>query len=109
MYRVFKSPKFDKKVEKLLSSKELNELDKLIEKLKSDQFIEKPLNYEFFREYKIGVKRIYFLVYEDIAIILLVNSSNKKYQQETIDEIKLLLNEFKQYAYELYNSINKKN
>jgi hypothetical protein len=34
-------------------------------------------------------------------MILLVNLSKKKYQQETIDEIKILLPEFKRYAYEL--------
>lgn len=108
MFRVFKAPKFDKKVDKLLDKKEKEELDKFIEELKEGKIKGKVLTYEFLREKKIGGKRVYFLIYDEIAIILLVNSSKKKYQQETIDEIKLLLTEFKRYAYELYDKINKK-
>lgn len=107
--RVFKSPKFQKKAEKLLSKTGLDELDKFVEDLKKGHIVGKPLSYDFFREKKIGDKRIYFLIYNDIALILLVGSSDKKMQQETIDEIKFLLPEFKQYAYELYNRLNKKN
>ena len=72
------------------------------------KIIGKPISYDFFREKKIGDKRIYFLVYKDFALILLVGSSDKKMQQETIDEIKCLLPEFKEYAYQLYkeNKIN---
>lgn len=101
VYRVFKAPKFDKVVGKLLDKPELEELDALIKDLKLGKIAGKPLTYDFFREKKIGGKRIYFLVYDDIALILLVNASNKKYQQATIDEIKILLPEFKKYAYGL--------
>lgn len=45
-------------------------------------------------------------LYEDISLILIVNSSNKKLQQATIDEIKLFLPEFKKYAYRLADRIN---
>jgi len=101
MYKVFKSPGFVKQVTKLLSKAELIELDLFINNLKKGIISGKPLSYPFFREKKIGGKRIYFLVYEDICIILLINASNKKYQQETIDEIKILLPHYKLYAYEL--------
>lgn len=50
-------------------------------------------------------KRIYFLLYEEITIVLLVSSSDKKSQQDTIDEIKLYLNEFKEYTYQLNEKI----
>ena len=50
-------------------------------------------------------KRIYFLLYEEITIVLLVSSSDKKSQQDTIDEIKLYLNEFKEYAHQLNEKI----
>lgn len=102
MFRIFKAPRFQKKVEKLLTKKELEELNAFIKDLKKGRITGKTLTYEFFREKKIGSKRVYFLVYDDLAIILLVNASNKKYQQETIDEIKILLPEFKRYACELY-------
>ncbi len=104
MFRVFKAPKFQKKVEKLLDKKGLNELEQFISELKTGKISGKPLTYDFFREKRIGGKRIYFLVYEDIRIILLISSSSKKYQQETIDEIRVFLPEFKRYAYELYKN-----
>lgn len=90
MYNVYKSPKFQKKIEKLLSKKELEELDSFINDLKKGIIHGKSLAYEFFREKKIKGKRIYFLLYDEIKIILLINCSNKKYQQETIDEIKYI-------------------
>lgn len=103
MFKVLKAPSFQKKVEKLLDTKELEELDKFIINLKSGNITGKPITYQFFREKKINAKRIYFLIYEDIRVALLVNASNKKHQQETIDEIKYLLPEFKKIIYEEYN------
>ena len=101
MFEVYKSPKFQKKAQKLLDKKELDELEKFISELKKEKIMGDPISYNFFREKKIGGKRVYFLVYKEIKIVLLVNLSNKKYQQETIDEIKILLPEFRRYAYEL--------
>ena len=45
---------------------------KIITKLKQGNILGKPLTYNFLREKKIGGKRIYFLVYEDICLILLI-------------------------------------
>lgn len=104
MYKVFKAPKFQKKIEKLLDKREFIELDFFIKQLKRGNISGKSLTYEFFREKKIGGKRVYFLVYDEIKIILLISCSNKKYQQSTIDEIKILLPEFKKYAYDLYKN-----
>ncbi len=102
MYRVFKEPKFQKKAEKLLDKHEIKELEKFIMNLKKGILAGKWLTYNFFREKKIGGKRIYFLVYDDIKVILLVGCSNKKYQQTTIDEIKLFFPELKKYAYDAF-------
>lgn len=102
MYRVFKEPKFQKKVEKLLDKHEIKELEKFITNLKKGILAGKGLTYNFFREKKIGGKRIYFLVYDDIKVILLVGCSNKKYQQTAIDEIKLFFPELKKYAYDIF-------
>jgi len=67
--------------------------------LKLNSNLGKPLNYEYIREKKIGSKRIYFLVYKDICLILLVATSNKKTQQETIEDIKKYLDEYRKYVY----------
>ncbi len=107
MNRVFKAPDFDKYANKLLSKADFKELNKFIVHLKNNSDIGKPLGYDFLREKKIGSKRVYSLVYEDICLILLVATSNKKTQQGTIDNIKLYLNEYKEYAYQIYTNIKK--
>jgi len=101
MFRVYKAPKFQKKIDKILEKSELEELDLFIEELKSGNIHGKSLTYDFFREKKIGGKRIYFLVYPEVKTVLLVSCSKKKYQQETIDEIKYLLPKFKELAYKM--------
>lgn len=53
-----------------------------------------PLKYPFFREKKVGGKRVYFLIYSDIRAVLMVGISDKKEQQETIDDIKGRLEEY---------------
>ena len=55
----------------------------------------KPLNYKFLREKKIKEKRVYYLVYEDLQLVLLVATSGKKDQQATINHIKRNLDEFR--------------
>lgn len=102
MNLIFKSPEFDKYVYKYLSRKQVNELYSFIERLRFNFNLGKPLSYGFFREKKLGGERVYFLVYDEIKLILLVGVSNKKTQRVTIDYIKLYLSEFKTYAYELY-------
>jgi len=39
---------------------------------------------------------VYFLVYDDLKIALMVSISDKKMQQETIDKIKAYLAEFRE-------------
>ncbi|MDA3854835.1 MAG: hypothetical protein PF569_01155 [Candidatus Woesearchaeota archaeon] len=107
-YSIFEIGSFEKDLRKLLDNSEYNEYENFKVKLKSGIILGKPLSYEFFREKKIGGKRIYFLVYKEIMIILFVKSSKKSYQQETIDEIKILLPEFKHLAYEIYEKLKKK-
>lgn len=109
MYKIFEIGNFEKNLTKLLDKNEYEEYLKFKEKLKSGQILGKPLSYDFLREEKIGGKRIYFLVYNEVRIILFVRSGNKKLQKETIGEIKFLLPEFKKLAYEIYNKLNKKN
>ena len=57
----------------------------------------KPLGYIFFREKKLNGTRIYYLVYEEFVIVLMVAVSDKKTQQDTIEDIKRRLDEY--YAF----------
>ena len=72
--------------------------NKIPNKLSINPFVGSQLSYPFLREKKIREKRIYFLVYEDLKLVLLVAVSGKKDQQETINEIKNNLDEFKKIA-----------
>lgn len=108
MNRVFKVPDFDKYANKILSKIELEELNRFIGNLKTNSQLGKPLGYTYFREKKINSKRVYFLIYEDICIILLVAVSTKKTQQSTIDAVKLYLNEYKEFVTRIYNKIKEK-
>jgi hypothetical protein len=105
MNTIFKTVEFNRQANKVLSSKELLELNKFSEKLKINSSLRKPLSYGFLREKKISSKRIYYLVYNDICIILFVAVGDKKKQQATIDNIKLYFNEYKEYVYQLYEKL----
>ncbi len=87
MYRVYRTETFDKKIRKL-SAEEQKRIENIEQQLKENPFVGKPLGYRFFREKKVGGKRIYYLVYDDLKVVLLVAVSDKKTQQATIDMIK---------------------
>lgn len=72
-----------------------NMADKLPKKLSINPFVGDQLSYPFLREKRIKEKRVYFLIYEDLKLVLLVAVSGKKDQQATIDHIKNSLNEFR--------------
>ena len=72
--------------------------NKLPKKLSINPFIGNQLSYPFLREKRIKEKRIYYLIYEDLKLVLLVAVSGKKDQQATIDHIKNGLDEFKKVA-----------
>ena len=58
----------------------------------------KLLHYPCLREKRVSGRRIYYLVYDDLELVLLVATSGKKDQQETIEHIKTNLNEFRKVA-----------
>jgi mRNA-degrading endonuclease RelE of RelBE toxin-antitoxin system len=105
MFEVYYFPTFEEETKFILSKYERSLVEKYIIKNLEPNGDKKgkPLSFDFFREFKIGGKRVYFLVYKDIAIILLVNASkNKKDQQKAIDKIKENLNLYREYAEKLY-------
>lgn len=69
-------------------------------------FVGKPLSYPFLREKKIGGQRIYYLVYADLNMVLLVATSDKKDQQATIDRIKNQLDEYKNVVVSLSKQVS---
>ncbi len=87
MVRVLSTKEFDT-WERLLPKEYQEQIKDIISQLKETWEVGKPLGYPFFREKKMGKYRIYFLIYEDIETVLLITISDKKTQQETIDEIK---------------------
>ena len=71
---------------------------KLPQKLSENPFVGKQLTYKFLREKHIGGRRVYYLIYEDFNLVLLVATSEKKDQQATIDHIKGNLDDLKALA-----------
>ena len=79
--------------------------DKLPDKLAINPFVGDQLSYPFLREKRIKEKRIYFLIYEDLKLVLLIAVSGKKNQQETIDHIKEHLHKFREIAEEISKQV----
>lgn len=95
MYAVFRTRKFDRELDKEFSWREMEEVSNIEKKqLKENPYVGDPLGYPFFREKKIGGKRIYYLIYEELKAVLMVAVSDKKTQQETINEIKFHLRDY---------------
>lgn len=80
--------------------------EKIPNTLKENPLIGSPLSYKFLREKRIGGKRVYYLVYEDLKLVLLVATSGKKDQQATIDHIKKHLGEYRILAEEIAKQVS---
>ncbi len=100
-YRVFKTEEFNRDYNKLDESeqKRVNKiLDQLLER---GGEVGKPLSgLSFFREKKFDGRRLYYLVYRDVFVVLALAISDKKAQQATINQILLNLAEYQQYVFE---------
>lgn len=95
IYKVLATEEFLTEYEKL-PKEEQHRLDKVKEQLKTNPYSGKPLGYTFFREKKIDVKRMYYLIYEDKVIVLVIAYGGKKNQQATINAIKSVLGHYKE-------------
>ena len=95
MVRVLSTKEFDT-WEKILPKDYREQIQGFIKELKQNYNTGRPLGYHFFREKKMGKYRLYFLIYEDVDTVLLVTISDKKAQQDTIDNIKIQLNHYKE-------------
>lgn len=102
-YKVYMTETFEKEFNKL-STSEQNTFKKIFLQLKENPFVGDAIRYKFFREKRIKEKRIYYLIYEDFSIVLLVASGDKKAQQGTIDKIISMLPEFKEYTKQIFKN-----
>ena len=80
--------------------------EKLPHKLAINPVSGNPLSYPFLREKRIKEKRVYYLVYEDLRLVLLVATSDKKNQQATIDHIKEQLDQYRKIAEEIAKQVS---
>lgn len=72
--------------------------EKIPKKLAINPYVGDPLSYQFLREKRIKEKRIYYLIYDDLKLVLMVAVGGKKDQQDTINHIKGHLWEFRKVA-----------
>ncbi|MAH07860.1 hypothetical protein CMI38_06450 [Candidatus Pacearchaeota archaeon] len=94
-YKIFLTEEFKKDFNRC--DKSIKErIEKEIDQLEENPYAGKPLSYKFLREKKVDNYRFYYLVYEKYVIVLIVGLSKKKDQQEKIDKIKNLLNEYEE-------------
>jgi len=102
-YAIYALNVFDKEMNKLSESNR-KIVQKIFLQLKKNPYVGASIRYKFFREKRIKGKRIYYLVYDDLKIILMVAIGGKKSQDETIDEIVKYFKEYRNYAEKLCNS-----
>jgi len=62
-------------------------IKKVIQQLEENATVGKPLRFKWFREKKLGGKRLYYLVYKKSNSVLLVAFGAKKEQQKMISHI----------------------
>ena len=88
MFRLFTTKEFEKDFARLDKTEQLR-IRKIIKQLEEKAAdVGKPLSgLPFFREKYFDGKRLYFLVYEEFSVVLVIAMSNKKAQQATINEI----------------------
>jgi len=102
-YKVFTLGVFDKELIKLPEDY-VSKIEKIFLQLRKNPYVGDQIRYKFFREKRIKEKRIYYLVYDDLKIVLLIAISGKKAQQVTIDKIITYFKEYRIYAEKLSNS-----
>jgi len=103
VYAVYTLDVFDREMNKL-SDFERKIIQKMFLQLKENPYVGDQIRYRFFREKRLKEKRIYYLVYDDLKIVLLVAIGGKKIQEETIDKIVSYFDEYRHYAEKLSNS-----
>ncbi len=94
-FKVYRSETFNKILTKF--PKDFKEwVDKIESQLINNPYIGDPIKVPWFREKKKDKYRIYYLIYEELKKVYLVNISEKKDQQKVINAIWFLLENYKE-------------
>jgi len=105
IFKIYRTESFDRESEKIPVN-EQQKIERFEKKqLKENPFVGDPLGYDFFREKRLNGRRVYYLIYKELAVVLLVAISDKKAQQETIDQIKLHLGLYYDFVKEIVKKI----
>jgi len=83
-YKIKRTNRFNNEVEKL-SEEEISRIENIINQLKDNPYVGDQLQIRILREKRLMDKRVYYLVFDDLQVILMVAIGNKKIQQRTID------------------------
>lgn len=102
-YAVYITKNFDKKIAKL-SKETQRRAKKIFFQLRNNPYVGNQLRYRNLREKRLGEKRIYYIIYEDLKAVLVVAIGGKKTQQKTIDYIINYLREYRIYMERLLNN-----
>ncbi len=94
-YRVYHSKTFDDKL-KDMPKDFIEWVDRIESQLVTNPYVGKPLGVGWLRKKKYLKYRIYYLVYEDLISVFMVNISEKKDQHKVINTIKLFLDTYKE-------------
>ena len=105
MFKVIGTDTYLKEIDKWPGAYKEIALNKMPKQLANNPFRGDPLGYAFLREKRIKEKRIYYLIYEDLSLVLLVAVSGKKDQQVTINYIKHKLEEYRKIAEEISKQV----
>ena len=95
-YAVYTTGRFEKEIDKL-SDFDKKIIEDIYKQLALNPYTGDQIRYRFFREKRIREKRVYYLVYDDLAAVLIVAFGGKKAQEETIDKIVENFSEFRLY------------
>lgn len=93
-YAVFRTPIFDKKLDDF-SDNFKKQIENIERQLENDAYVGQPLGTKWFREKRLGVYRMYYLIYEDLKAVYIITLSGKKDQQKTINTIRHFLDKYK--------------
>ena len=102
VYSVYTTKNFDKEFIKL-SQEEQDRIQKIFHQVRGNPYAGDQLQIKILREKRLREKRVYYLVFDDLNVVLFVATGNKKAQQKTINYIIKYINEYRDYLKELLN------
>lgn len=102
-YRVYKTKRFDRELSKY-SKEDYRRIKNLFGQLRENPYVGNQLQIKILREKRLGEKRIYYLVFDDLQAVLVIAFSDKKAQQKVIDFIIKNISHFRTYLKELLSN-----